>query len=86
MLPMLSECLLGTRRCFGCGMKGNKVRDCPKVASRGREGKKVSSSVPNNDAPTKRRFYALCSRVEKPEESDDDFGKFSLSCCNMSSF
>ena len=79
------ECLLGTGNCYGCCKEGHKVRDCRTIASKGREGKQVSPSVPKDDAPTKRRFYALCSRVEKPEESDDDFGKFSLSCCNMSS-
>ena len=52
------------------------------VASRGREGKQVPPSVPKDDASTKKRFYALRSRVEKPdeEESDDDAGNFSFFC------
>ena len=50
------------------------------IASREREGKQVAPSVPKDDASTKRRFYALRSRVEKPDEkeSDDDVGKFSF--------
>ena len=52
------ECLLGTGSCFGCGKEGNKVGDCPMIASTGREGKQVAPSVPKDDAPTKRHFYA----------------------------
>ena len=83
------ECLLGTASFFCCGKEGHKVRDFPMIASRGREGKQVSPSVPkDDDASTKRHFYALCSRVEKPDkkESDDDVGKLSFSCCNIGSF
>ena len=52
------------------------------IASRGREAKQVAPSVAKDDASTKRRFYALCSKVEKPneKESDDDVGKFSFFC------
>ena len=64
------ECLLGTERCFGCGKEGHKVRDCPMIASRGREGKQVAPSVPKDDASTKRRSYALRSRVEKMDEKE----------------
>ena len=76
------ECLLGTWSFFGCGKDGHKVRDCPMIASRGKEGKKVAPSVPKDDASTKRHFYALRSRVENPNEmeSDDDVGKFSFFC------
>ena len=56
------------------------------IASRGREVKQVAPCITKDDAPTKRRFYALLSRGEKSYESDDDVGKFSLSCGNMSSF
>ena len=37
------------------------------ISFRGREGKKVSPSVPKDDASTKRCFYALRYRVEKPD-------------------
>ena len=82
------QCLLGIESCFYCGKEGHKVRNCPMIASRGREGKKVSPSVRKDDALTKWCFYALCSRVERPDEkeSDDDVGKFTFFCCNMSSF
>ena len=76
------ECLLGTGSFFCCGKDGHKMRDCPMINSRGREGKQVAPSVPKDDALTKRRFYALRSRVEKldEKESDDDVGKFSIFC------
>ena len=76
------ECLLGTGSFFGCGKDGHKVRDCPMIASRGREGKQVSHSIAKHDASTKRGFYALRSRVEKLGEkaSDDDVCKFSFFC------
>ena len=38
------------------------------IASRGREAKQVAPSVAKDDASTKRRFYALCFRVKKPDE------------------
>ena len=52
------------------------------ISSRGREGKQVAPSVPKDDASTKRRLYAPCSRVEKPDEKkrDDDVGMFSFFC------
>ena len=65
------ECLLGTGIFFGCDKDGHKVRDCPMIASRGREGKQVALSVPKDDASTKRRFYTLRSRVEKPDEKEN---------------
>ena len=70
------ECLLGTGSCFGCGKDGHKMRDCFMIASRGREGKQVAPSVPKDDAPTKRHFFELRTRGEKPYENDDhDEGK-----------
>ena len=52
------------------------------IASRRRDGKQVAPRVSKDDASTKRRFYALRSRVEKldEKESDDDVGKFSIFC------
>ena len=64
------KCLLGTGSCFDCGKDGYKVRYCPMIASRGREGKQVAPSVPKDDALTKRRSYALRSRVEKMDEKE----------------
>ena len=46
------------------------MRDCPIIATRGREGKQVAPSVPKDDALTKRRSYALRSRVEKMDEKE----------------
>nr|XP_010317529.1 uncharacterized protein LOC104646125 [Solanum lycopersicum] len=61
------ECLLCTRSCFGCGKDGHNVRDCPMIASRGRQGKQVAPSSPKEDALKTKRFYALRSRVEKSD-------------------
>ena len=33
----IGKCLLGTSSFFGCGRDGNKVRDFPNIAARGRE-------------------------------------------------
>ena len=68
------ECLLGTGSSYGCAKEGYKVIDCPMINTRGRESMQVTPSVPKDDAPTKRRFYALRSRGEKPDWSDDDVG------------
>ena len=36
------ECLLGTKNCFGCGKYVHKVRYCPTIVARGRDGKQVA--------------------------------------------
>ena len=46
------------------------MRDCPN-----RDDKQAAPNVPKDDAPTKRHFYALRTRGEKPDEGDDDDGK-----------
>ncbi|TMX02766.1 hypothetical protein EJD97_019966 [Solanum chilense] len=51
-------CLLGTESCYGYGKEGHKLRNYPMIAFRGRENKQVTSSVPKDDALTKRRLYA----------------------------
>ncbi|TMX03048.1 hypothetical protein EJD97_018555 [Solanum chilense] len=49
----------------------HKVRDCPTIASRRRDGKQVSLNVPNDDAPNKRRsFYALQTKGSKQDEDE----------------
>ena len=57
------EWLLGTVSFYGCVKEGNKVRDCPMIASIGREGMQVAPSAPKDDAPTKRHFYARRMRI-----------------------
>ena len=49
------ECLRGTRSGYGCGKEGNKLRDCPYIASGGKKGKQVAPNVPKARA----RFDAL---------------------------
>ena len=43
------ECLVGNGSWFGGGKEGHKVKDFSMAASRGREGKQVSPSVPKDD-------------------------------------
>ena len=80
------ECLRGTLSCYVCGKEVHRVRYCHHIASKGKEGKQVTPSVPKEDAPTRRRSYALRSRGLKPDESDDDVDKSYCSCCNLISF
>ena len=47
------------------------MNDCPTI-----DGKQVAPYDPKDDAPKKRRFYALRTRGAKPNEGDDDDGKF----------
>ena len=48
------------------------MRDYFNIAYKVKEGKQVNPSVPKDDAPTKRRFYALRTRREKPGDDDDE--------------
>ncbi|TMW83687.1 hypothetical protein EJD97_000967 [Solanum chilense] len=51
----------------------NKARDCPTIATRGREGKQVAANVPREDViKAKTHFYALRERGSKPYEDDYD--------------
>ena len=58
------ECLTGTGSFFGCVKEGHKVRYCPTIASRGKEGKKVAPNVPKDDVQATRHFYSLWTRGE----------------------
>ena len=70
-----SECLRGTGICYGCGKKGHKVRYFPTIALKGREGKKIAPNVPKDDVQATSHFYALWTRVEKPDDGNDDEGR-----------
>ena len=50
------ECLLSTGSFYAFGKEGHKVRDCPNIAFRGKEGKEVAPSVPKDDDPTKKHL------------------------------
>ena len=56
------NCLDNTSGCFGCGKNGHKVRDCPTIAARGREAKKVPPDTPNVGAPKRNHLYVLQSK------------------------
>ena len=63
-------CLIGIGNCIGCGKDGQKVRDFPIIASKGREGKQVGPNVPKDDAPNKSRSDALRTRGENLDDDD----------------
>ena len=56
---------------YSCVKDGHKLRDCPNIAARGNEGKKVPPNVSGNDDPKKSRFYALWSKRSKTDDEDD---------------
>ncbi|XP_049414741.1 uncharacterized protein LOC125877509 [Solanum stenotomum] len=45
------KCLVGMYGCFSCGKIGYKMRDCPMLMAKGREGKQVPSSRSGSNAP-----------------------------------
>ena len=49
----------GTASFYGCGKEGHNVRVSRMIASKGKESKQVTLSVPKDDAQTHRRLYAL---------------------------
>ena len=67
------KCLWGTESCYDCVKEGHRVRYCPNITSRGKEGKQVAPNVPKEDVPkAKSHFYALWVRRSKPDENHDD--------------
>ena len=46
------------------------MRDYPTIEATCKEGKIVALNVPKDDAPNKRRFYALWSRGAMPDDDD----------------
>ncbi|WMV09797.1 hypothetical protein MTR67_003182 [Solanum verrucosum] len=59
------RCLAGMEGCVSCGKSGHKMRNCPRMKVKGREGKKVAPSGSDGNAPKKNRFYALQAICEQ---------------------
>ncbi|XP_049381282.1 uncharacterized protein LOC125845795 [Solanum stenotomum] len=55
------KCLVCVDYCYGCGKSGHKMRDCPMLTAKGREGKQAPPSGSNSNAPKQNCFYALQS-------------------------
>ena len=66
----LWEYPVGTRGCFYCRKDDHKVRYFHTIMDRGREGKQVATNGLKYDAPNKRRFYALQTKEENPDEDE----------------
>ena len=50
---------------------GHKVRECPIIMARGREGKKFSPSIPVDDVPRKNGIYVVRAKGSKKNNEDD---------------
>ncbi|XP_049364488.1 uncharacterized protein LOC125829282 [Solanum verrucosum] len=57
--------LAGSEGCFSCGESGHKMRNCPKMKAKGREGKQVAPSGSDGNTLKKNMFYALQARGEQ---------------------
>nr|XP_010312946.1 uncharacterized protein LOC104644575 [Solanum lycopersicum] len=68
------ECLVGSDNCFGCGISGHKVRDCPNVRGQEKGNSQAQSSCPTSEVPKRSRFYELKARGE--QESSPDVATF----------
>ena len=53
---MWGKCLTRMDGCFACGYKGNKMRDCPNLKSRGKD---VNQASIDPNAPKKNPSYGM---------------------------
>uniref|UniRef100_M1DP11 Gag-pol protein n=1 Tax=Solanum tuberosum TaxID=4113 RepID=M1DP11_SOLTU len=56
--------------CLGCGKSGHKMRDCPMLTAKGRQGKQAPPIGLDSNAPKQNRFYALQTRGEQEGSPD----------------
>ncbi|XP_049378143.1 uncharacterized protein LOC125842906 [Solanum stenotomum] len=59
------KCLAGTNGCFGCGKSEKKMRDCPVLMAKGREGKQAPPNGSRANASMQNCFYALQNQNEQ---------------------
>ncbi|XP_049397383.1 uncharacterized protein LOC125861561 [Solanum stenotomum] len=74
--------LAGTVGFFDCGKSGKKMKDCPQLMAKGREGQKATISGAGFNAPKKNNFYALQTHSEREGSPDVETvtGQFSYTC------
>jgi len=59
------RCVAGTEGCFSCGESGHKIRDCPMIKAKGKEGKQAAPSGSSVNAPKQNKLYALQAQGEQ---------------------
>ncbi|XP_049399740.1 uncharacterized protein LOC125863779 [Solanum stenotomum] len=64
-MVFLSSDKASTDGCFSCGNSGHKMRDCPMLAAKEREGKQPPSSASGSSDAKQNQFYALQTRGEQ---------------------
>ena len=58
---MWGKCLTRMDGCFACGYKGNKMRDCPNLKSRGKD---VNQASLDPNAPKNNISYEMGARKD----------------------
>ncbi|XP_049391774.1 uncharacterized protein LOC125856304 [Solanum stenotomum] len=59
------KCLAGSDGCYGYGKSVHKMKDCPMLMAKEREGKQVPTSGAGSNAPKQNPFYAIQTRCEQ---------------------
>ncbi|WMV30381.1 hypothetical protein MTR67_023766 [Solanum verrucosum] len=63
--------LVDTDGCFGCGKIGHKIRDCPSLTAKGREGRQVPPSFFGSSAKKQNQLYELQTHHEQEGSSNE---------------
>ncbi|WMV30450.1 hypothetical protein MTR67_023835 [Solanum verrucosum] len=64
------KCLYNMDGCFGCGKIGHKIRDCPSLTTKGREGKQAPLGGSGSRAAKQNRLYTLQTHHEQEGSTD----------------
>ncbi|WMV49832.1 hypothetical protein MTR67_043217 [Solanum verrucosum] len=72
------KCLADREGCYSCGKSGHKMRDCPMLMTKGREGKQVPPSGLVTRSPNQDRLYALQTHGEQERSPNVVFDKLKV--------